>query len=184
MVYKFTILSDEVDDFVRVINIDAEATFFDLHEAILDSVNYTKDQMTSFFLCSDDWEREQEITLIEMDTDSEYDNLVMDSTVLEDYITDEKQKLQYVFDIVSDRAFFIELGEIATGKNLDKAKCTVKDGDAPEQMYSDNIQTITSKVLLDDSFYGDEDFDISELDDEGFGEEGFDESMFSEEPNF
>jgi len=57
MVYKFTLLSDEIDNFVRVIKIDPEATFFDLHNAILDSVKYEKNQMTTFFLCSDDWEK-------------------------------------------------------------------------------------------------------------------------------
>jgi hypothetical protein len=50
MVYKFTLLSDEIDDFVRVIKIDPEATFLDLHNAILDSVNYEKNLMTTF-LC-------------------------------------------------------------------------------------------------------------------------------------
>ena len=52
MIYKFTMVSDEVDDFMRDIMIDSEASFFDFHEAILNSVNYTKDLMTSFFLCN------------------------------------------------------------------------------------------------------------------------------------
>jgi len=180
MVYRFTVLSDEIDDFLRVINIDAEATFFDLHEAILNSVSYTKDQITSFFLCSDNWEREQEITLMEMDIDSEYDNLVMDSTVLEEYVVDEKQKLQYVFDMISDRTFFIELTDIVTGKKLDKAVCEEKEGEAPEQIFIDESQTVVTKALLDDSFYGDEDFDIDELDEEGFGDVNFDEGTFDE----
>ena len=178
MIYKFTILSDENDDFLRVIEIDAEATFFDLHEAILNSVGFTKDLLTSFFLCSDNWEREQEITLMEMDTDSEYDNLVMDRTPLEDQITDEKQKLQYVFDMISDRAFFIELSDIITGKNQEKAVCTEKEGNTPEQMLIDDNQPIVTKVILDDSFYGDEDFDIDELDEEGFGDVNFEEEGF------
>ena len=37
MIFKFTILSDEAEDFIRIIEIDSEATFFDLHNAILDS---------------------------------------------------------------------------------------------------------------------------------------------------
>ena len=41
MIYRFTIISDEVDDFVREIQIDPEATFYDFHEAILKSVGYT-----------------------------------------------------------------------------------------------------------------------------------------------
>ena len=47
MIYRFTIISDEVDDFVREIQIDPEATFSDFHEAILKSAGYTNDQMTS-----------------------------------------------------------------------------------------------------------------------------------------
>lgn len=73
MVYRFLILSDEVDNFKREIQIDSEATFLELQDAILDSVNFTKDQMTSFFICDDDWSKETEITLVEMDTSSDVD---------------------------------------------------------------------------------------------------------------
>ena len=178
MVYQFTLLSDESDIFLRVIEINADATFFSLHEAILKSVNYSPDQLTSFFLCADNWEREQEITLMEMDVASEYDNLVMDSTILEDYITDEGQRLQYVFDMMFERAFFIELREIITGKSLDKAVCVLKEGDAPEQVLAEEPQVVVGKTLLDDDFYGDDDFDMDELDAEGFGDVNFDEGGF------
>lgn len=57
MIYRFTLISDESDDFVREIQIDPEATFYDFHKAILQSVGYTDDQMTSFFICDEDWER-------------------------------------------------------------------------------------------------------------------------------
>ena len=57
MVYRFTIISDEVDDFIREIQIDSEATFYELHEAILKAAKYNNDQMTSFFTCDEDWER-------------------------------------------------------------------------------------------------------------------------------
>lgn len=71
MLFRFLILSDEADDFKREIKIDSESTFLDLQNAILDSVGYTKDQMTSFFICDDDWSKKTEITLVEMDTSSE-----------------------------------------------------------------------------------------------------------------
>lgn len=51
MIYRFTLISDEADDFIREIQIDPEATFYDFHEAIVKSVGYTDDQMTSFFIC-------------------------------------------------------------------------------------------------------------------------------------
>lgn len=74
MIYRFTLISDEADDFIREIQIDPEATFYDFHEAILKSVGYANDQMTSFFICDDDWEKEKEITLEEMDDNPEIDS--------------------------------------------------------------------------------------------------------------
>ena len=93
MVYKFIFISDEEDDFMREISIDSEASFLDLHNAILDAVNYDKDAMTSFFICNEDWEKEQEVTLVEMDTSADTDNYVMEDTRLEDLITEERQKV-------------------------------------------------------------------------------------------
>ena len=80
MIYRFTIISDEVDDFIREIKIDSEATFFDLHEAILKAAGYKDDQMTSFFICDDDWEKDQEITLEDMGSSSEEDSYIMRET--------------------------------------------------------------------------------------------------------
>jgi len=185
MVYKFTILSDEVDNFVRIISIDSEATFFDLHNVILDSVNYEKNQMTSFFLCSDNWEKEQEVTLVEMESSSEYDNLVMEDTKLEDLLTEENQKLLYVFDMMSDRVFFMEMTDIIPRKTLDKAVIETAEGEAPIQIMADEGLTVAPKASIDENFYGDEEFELDELDEEGFGEMNFDDSsLFSEDPKF
>ena len=185
MVYKFTILSDEVDNFVRIISIDSEATFFDLHNAILDSVNYEKNQMTSFFMCSDNWEKEQEVTLVEMESSSEYDNLVMEDTKLEDLVTEENQKLLYVFDMMSDRVFFMEMTDIIPRKTLDKAVIETVEGEAPIQIMADEGLIVAPKASIDENFYGDEEFELDELDEEGFGEMNFDDSsLFSEDPKF
>src|SRR5665647_1036227 len=185
MVYKFTLLSDEVDDFVRVITIDSEAKFIDLHNAILDSVNYERNQMTTFFLCSDNWEKGQEVTLVEMESSSEYDNLVMDSTTLEELLVDENQKLLYVFDMMSERVFFMELTEIIPLKNQKTAKCITSNGETPVQIIADDGIIVAPKTALDENFYGDEEFDLEELDEEGFGEMNFDDSsLFTEDPKF
>lgn len=190
MIFKFTIISDEIDNFIRVIEIDSEATFLDLHAAILESVEYEKNQLTSFFLCSDDWEKEQEVTLIEMESSSEYDNLVMEDTVLDELLTDEKQKLLYVFDMISDRAFFIELTEMIPGKDLDDPVCTLSKGKAPKQIAEQNDFSVAPQKQApsatgDESFYGDEDFNLDELDEEGFGDLSFDEgSLFGDDPKF
>lgn len=169
MIYRFTIISDEVDDFVREIQIDPEATFFDLHEAILKAANYTNDQMTSFFICDDDWEKEKEITLEEMDNNPEMDSWIMKETRLNELIEDEKQKFLYVFDYMTERCFFIELSEIITGKEIKGAKCTKKSGEAPKQTVDfEEMAAGGGSLDLDENFYGDQDFDMEDFDAEGF----------------
>ena len=170
MVYRFIIISDEVDDFLREIKIDSEATFYDFHKAILKSVNYKDDQMTSFFICDDDWEKEKEITLEEMDSNSDEDMWIMSETRLSDLLEDEKQKLLYVFDPLAERVFFIELSQIITGKSQKAAACTKKQGNPPAQTidFDDLAISTNSNTLLDENFYGDQDFNLDELDEEGF----------------
>lgn len=178
MVFRFLILSDEVDDFKREIKIDSEATFLDLHNAILDSVEYTKDQMCSFFICEDDWSKKNEITLVEMDTTSEVDNYIMANTILGDMLEDEEQKLLYVFDYMTERAFFMELREIIPGKDLDAAICSKSIGMPPAQVVAlDNFEVKVNNVDVDENFYGDEAYDIDEIDKEGF--DGFNDEAIS-----
>jgi len=170
MVYKFRILSDEVDNFVREIAIDSEATFLDLHAAILEAVGFSADQMSSFFICNDDWEKETEVTLFEMDSSPEVDNWIMEDTPLSQLIEDEGQKLLFVFDYLTERSFFIELFQLVPNKTLSEAKCLVSEGDAPAQAtnFEEFSVDTATKINLDDDFYGDQDFDMDELDAEGF----------------
>jgi len=176
MIYKFVILSDEVDDFRRDISIDSDATFFELHEAILDSVGYAKDQMASFFVCGEDWVKEKEITLMEMDTSSEEDNYVMDATRLSDLLEDEKQKLIYVFEYLTERSFFMELREIITGKSQPKSECVFRKGNPPAQTTEFEAlderlnlrMSATNHHLEDDLYDDDDDFGMDDYDEEDF----------------
>lgn len=178
MIYRFTLISDEADDFVREIQIDPEATFYDFHEAILKSVGYANDQMTSFFICDDDWEKEKEITLEEMDDNSEMDSWVMKDTRIDELVEDEKQKLIYVFDYMTERCFFIELSEIITGKNIKGAQCTKSQGEPPKQTVDFDEYEAKSNAAamdLDENFYGDQGYNDDEFDPDsysGYGEGG------------
>ncbi len=178
MIYRFTLISDEADDFVREIQIDPEATFYDFHEAILKSVGYANDQMTSFFICDEDWEKEKEITLEEMDDNSEMDSWVMKDTRIDELVEDEKQKLIYVFDYMTERCFFIELSEIITGKSIKGAKCTKSQGEPPKQTVDfDEYEAKNNAAAmdLDESFYGDQGYNDDEFDPDsysGYGEGG------------
>lgn len=173
MVYRFILISDEVEDFMREIKIDSDATFLDFHKAILKSCGYNDDQITSFTICENGWEKGQEITLEEMDTDADEDSYIMAETELSQFLEDEKQHMLYTFDPLADRVFFIELSEIKTGKNLKEGKITRSLGEPPAQtldfdeMFARNPIVETSSVMDDEDLFGDE-IDSSEIDLEGF----------------
>jgi hypothetical protein len=174
MVYRFLLLSDEVDDFKREIQISSQATFFDLHKEILKTTGYDEQQMYSFFICGDDWNKQTEITQIEMDTSSEEDNFIMEKTLLEDLLEEEHQKLLYVFDQLTERVFFIELREIITGKNLKEPVCTKTTGKPPKQFIDFNlISHETGSMDLGENFYGEDEYDEEDL-------EGLDEGSFED----
>jgi hypothetical protein len=141
--------------------------------------------MTSFFICDDDWEKEKEITLEEMDDNPEIDSWVMADTRISDLVEDEKQKLIYIFDYMTERCFFIELTEIITGKSMEGAKCTKKHGNAPKQTidFEEMAQKSTGSLDLDENFYGDQDFDMEDFDQDGFdmGGDGFGTSDFGDD---
>ena len=83
MLFRFTIISDEVDEFLREIKIDADSTFLDFCEAILASCNYEDDQVTSFYITNDEWEKQCEITREDMGfTPYDEDVYTMDKTSL------------------------------------------------------------------------------------------------------
>jgi hypothetical protein len=184
MIYQITFSCEEGDNFRRTFEADSEATFLDLHKAILASVNYPDDQMTSFFMCNDRWEKEQEVTLVPMDSSFEYDNMVMESTRLSDLMEEQGQRLIYIFDPMFERYFFGSLRSIQPG-TMEGVKCTVSQGKAPKQLKTeDPLEGIVTKDgkadwEMDEKFYGDGEYDEGDIDMEGFQDLSFEDgSMF------
>ena len=183
MIYTFRIVSDEADNFRREIQIDADATFLDLRNAICDSVGYDKNLLSSFFMCDDGWEREQEICVEDMGSESSQDVYLMEDTPISDFVEDEGQRLVWVFDYFTDRSFFIEMKKSAPGKHLSEPLCSVAQGNPPAQLVNLNdfdaqIDAKAAKQAatdLDDEFYGSDEFNEDEFDAAGFDELTFDE---------
>jgi len=134
MVYRFKMLSNEVKNFVRDIDISANQTFFELHKIIQEDLHYDSTQIASFFLTNHEWEKETEFTLFDMTDNGRIPAIPMDKAVLEDYIRDNMQRLLYVFDFFNERAFFIEL--IASIKDTcgDYPRITYSLGQPPPQI--------------------------------------------------
>ncbi len=164
MIFLFRIVSDEVDNFKREIQI-----------------GYDKNQMCSFFLCDNNWEKEREITLEDMGFDSDQDAWLMDDTILSDYV-DDGQRLLFVFDYMTDRAFFIEMKQTITGKTLKDPVCTSSMGTPPPQNidldeFEAKADAKAAAVAddFDEDFYGSDQFNDDEFDAAGFDEMTMDE---------
>ena len=184
MIYKITFSCEEGDNFRLTLEADPDATFLELHHAILEAVKYPDDQMTSFFMCNDRWEKGQEVTLVEMDSNFDYDNLVMESTRLSELMEEQGQRLIYIFDPMFERYFFGSLREILPG-TMTGVQCVEKKGKAPAQLQKeDSLQGIVGKDGRADwesgeDFYGDSEYDAEDLDMEGFQDLSFEDgSMF------
>lgn len=183
MVYKFRLVSDEVDNFRREIDIDADATFLTLRNAICDSVGYDKNQMNSFYLCEDGWEKDKEITLEDMGSDSSEDVYLMDECIISDFIEDEGQRMMFVFDYLTDRAFFIEMKRSEPGKTLQDPICSLSMGQAPPQTVDmDEFEAkidikAASATDMDADFYGSDEYSADEFDPEAFDEMTFDDNL-------
>lgn len=179
MVYRIKFISDEVDGFLREIKIDSEATFLELNRVILEACGYPDDQMTSFYICDDEWERGVQITREDMGVgESDEDVYVMDETPLSDFIEDEGQHLEFVFDPFSDRCFFLDVKETLPGEDLKTAEITRVKGEAPKQIEDFDTEPLTVKGKKgaaavdagydDDDFLGGAAFNDDEIDLEGF----------------
>lgn len=175
MIYNFRVVSDEVDNFRRDIQIDADASFLDLRNAIYDSVGYDKNQMCSFFICDSQWEKEREITLEDMGLDASEDAYLMEDTILSDEIEDEGQRLMLTFDYLNDRSFYIEMKSAEPGKSLIEPLVASAMGHAPEQEsvleLSEPAKTVTKAVEdFDDDFYGSDSYNDDEFESGGFSD--------------
>ncbi len=182
MIFNFRVVSDEVDNFRRDIQIDADASFLDLRNAIYESVGYDKNQMCSFFLCDQDWERKREITLEDMGLDASEDAYIMEDTILSDEIEDEGQRLMLTFDYLNDRSFYIEMKSLVPGKSLIDALVASSMGVAPKQ---ESVLEIPDAKPSKNSAKGVDDFDeefygTDSYSDDEFEAGGFDEMTLDE----
>ena len=111
--YKFRVLIDtlEEENAFRDIAIKSSSTFDKLHESINEAFNFNGDQVASFYLSNEDWDKGQEIGLMDMTGESE-DFVEMIHTPIVEKVEKVGQKLLYVYDFLTMWCFFVELIEI------------------------------------------------------------------------
>lgn len=129
-VYRFRLLFEEQEDFLRDIEIKPGQTFKDFHDIILQSVDIESNELASFFICDQGWNKQREITLIDMgvkipDTDFDEDDrkpvniplpvMIMEDVKIREVIEDPHQRILFEYNFLNPTTFFIELMKIVEG---------------------------------------------------------------------
>ena len=166
MILHFRLLSNDADDFIMEVAINDNASFMDLHMFIQKSLDFDPSNMASFIITDSEWGREQEISLLKM-SDEDEEVLLMDETTLSKFVNCEKQRLLYVFDFFSERAFFMEVFKVADG-TINNHELLRIEGSTPQQI------EVGDMITADDYFSANEleeesdseflDFDSLDLD--------------------
>lgn len=144
-IIKYKISDDEV--FVREIELKEDSSFLDLHTAIQKACKYDPSLITMFYIVDENWEideePENEILLERMDEKTQQDCRLMEDTPLNFVKPEKGQKYLYMYDLLSERCFFVEVIDIRNftkkDENLKFPKCTYAEGFPPKQIEMDNF---------------------------------------------
>ena len=151
MVFQFRMLSDENDNFVRDYEIRGDQTLRDLHELILESLDY-ESCMSSFFTSNEQWERQREFTLVDMGEHSAQAPLSMERTTLDEVVRSERQRLIYLFDMMGDRAYYLELiGLDREQEDGSYPREVFARGEVPDQWEAGFIDEANEDSIFDDA---------------------------------
>lgn len=158
--FRVVIDTEKEEDIFRDILINEELTFENFFHAIMSAFEFEGDQLASFYLSNDDWDKGREIGLMDMSEGELAEDdvpLVMDKTQLKEVANKKGQKLILVYDFLSMWCFLIELVELVD-QEVESAELLMAVGDAPKE--SERQANLDPDDLSLDDF--DDDFDDDE----------------------
>lgn len=161
------IVVDTEEDIFRDIEIRGDQNFEELHDAIIRSFKFGGDQMASFYMSNDNWEKGQEIGLMDVSAfDGDNSTPSMKNTVISDFLSDPHQKMLYVYDFLKMWIFYVEVIAINDADESEGYPRVVREfGEAPDENSKDLPDLFEGIDLGEDDDFGmKEDFD-DDLDD-------------------
>ncbi|MCR4879244.1 MAG: plasmid pRiA4b ORF-3 family protein [Bacteroidales bacterium] len=191
--YKFKVFYDEVEDFVRDVDVLANSNFEDFHLFLYQCLGLQGNEFAAFSICYQKWNKQKEITLMDTSEDEEmaeapeYDDedsfstksqlprFVMKDSILKDFITDPHQHILYEYDFIDPKTFYIEFQKVAQTEKPDEfPRCTFQKGTLPTRINPKNMpqpDVDEASLLLDEM--EDEDDDFNDGFNDGYNEEDY-----------
>lgn len=168
--YKLRMLLDDQDDFLRDYEIKSNQTFLNLYELIRQTVKLQGNELASFFICDSKWRKKKEITLMDMQDETETDaggddddefrrpqkklpTFIMEKAKIKDFIEDPAQRMLLEYDFFNPTVFYIELFKISeANENITYPICVKQTGELiqPNRFSDHSVPTIEDGELLAD----------------------------------
>tara|TARA_Y200000002_G_C22684347_1_gene665376 strand:+ start:3894 stop:4424 length:531 start_codon:yes stop_codon:yes gene_type:complete len=164
-------VADTQEDIFIDFAISKRCNFSDIHHFLISKFNLNKLELSSFYYSNDNWDKGEEITLMNMNFDDENNIKFMDMVLLKDVYKEGHLKFLYVNDFLNMNIFYLEiLKEVDVGVD-EKVNILHQLGE-----YKPNNQNIEEKTIEDDTKneideilkeYDEDDFNkFEELDDD------------------
>ncbi len=173
-IFHIRILLDNREDVFRDIEIEETSTFLDLHNTIIEAFKFSGMEMASFYDSNDDWDKGEEIALMDMMSDPDQDPVrAMSETGLNEFFKTAGNKMLYLYDFMRLWIFYVELIAVVGKRDeITYPEIILWVGKAPAE---DSKDTGAMKIDMEedgniiDSDYG--------FDEEDGGYEQFDDSF-------
>ncbi|MBX2972935.1 MAG: hypothetical protein KF797_07525 [Flavobacteriales bacterium] len=169
-IYRFRVLIDHESEAFRDIEIGSEQTFLHLHTAIKDAFAFIGQEMASFYVSDENWDKGPEIPLADLGFAEEGEvPALMEQVHISDHIRSTSQRFIYAYDFLHMWMFMVELiqaGDPEAGATYPRVVMSM--GTAPDEHSKED--DLTAGILPDDPYaLGDEEHAYD--DDDEWGEE-------------
>lgn len=172
-IFRFRILIDHAHNVFRDIEIQASGTFQELHESILQSFAFSGQEMSSFYLSNDEWDKGAEIAQMDFSEPGQEPVRMMADTILEEVLESEGSKLLYLYDFLRMWIWYVELVEVRESAEdpTQLPRVVLSVGDAPSEFSKGMIEKFESEGDDDPFTEFEDDFDPNDFD--SYGEDPY-----------
>ena len=103
------IVADTQEDIFADLRIHKENNFLTIHDFLVENFHIDKLEMSSFFYSNDDWDKGEEITLMNMNIGEDQTIKFMESITIDEVFQEKKFKFLYVNDFLNMNIFYVEI---------------------------------------------------------------------------
>ena len=158
-IFHFRVLVDQAEEAFRDIEIMSSDSFEDLHLAVVKAFEFSGDEIASFYMSNEDWDKGEEITQMDMEGMGAEGIKTMKDTPLDEMVFEPGQKLLYLYDFMRMWIFFVELVSISEPEADQTYPLVILTvGDAPNESSKELVESF--QIDFDGDF--DDDFEEEE----------------------